>query len=213
MTTTVTLARHGRTSWHEGNRYTGSSDIGLDDVGHQQAAALAATQRGGEAPDALYASDLLRAQQTAAAVAAVTGLVVHTEPRLRELDFGVAEGRTLAELRAADPNAVAAFERDPVAHHLPGGEHPEAAADRAERALRAIVDRHPDQNVLVICHNTLMRLLVCRLTGIPLRTYRTALRGPEPTATTRVSFDAGGTATIDHYNRTVSRDHYSRTAS
>jgi probable phosphoglycerate mutase len=58
-----------------------------------------------------------------------------------------------------------------------------------------------------------MRLLVCRLTGIPLRAYRTVLRGPEPTATTRLSFGAGGTVTIDHYNRPVSRDHYSRTAS
>ncbi|MBB5789551.1 histidine phosphatase family protein [Jiangella mangrovi] len=213
MTTTITLARHGRTAWHEGNRYTGSSDVGLDDVGHQQAAALAAAQRGADVPDALYASDLLRAQQTAAAVAAVTGLAVHTDPRLRELDFGAAEGRTLAQLRAADPDAVAAFEHDPVAHHHPGGEHPEAAADRAQRALLDVVDRHPDQNVLVICHNTLMRLLVCRLTGIPMRTYRTALRGPEPTATTRLAFGAGGTVTLDHYNHAVSLDHYNRTAS
>ncbi|WP_053204054.1 histidine phosphatase family protein [Jiangella muralis] len=213
MTTTITLARHGRTTWNEGSRYIGSSDLKLDDVGHQQAAVLAAAQRGADAPDALYASDLLRARQTAAAVAAVTGLAVHTDPRLRELDFGAAEGRTLAELRAIDPDAVAAFELDPVAHHLPGGEHPEAAADRAERALREAVDRHPDQNVLVICHNTLMQLVVCRLAGIPLRTYRTALRGPEPTATIRISFGAGGTVTLDHYNHTVTRGHYLRTAS
>jgi 2,3-bisphosphoglycerate-dependent phosphoglycerate mutase len=201
MITTIVLARHGRTPWHDGNRYTGSSDIGLDDVGHQQAAALAAAHRD-HPPDALYASDLLRARQTAAAVAAATGLTVRADPRLRELDFGAAEGRTLAELRGTDPDAVAAFERDPVACHLPGGEHPEAAADRAEQALREIAARHPGENVLVACHNTLMRLVVCRLIGIPLRAYRTVLRGPDPTSTTRLDFaPATGTVTLDHYNQ------------
>ncbi|TDD69301.1 histidine phosphatase family protein [Jiangella aurantiaca] len=205
MTTTITLLRHGRTPWHEGNRYTGSSDIGIDEVGRAQAETLAAWAKD-EPPDALYASDLLRSQQTAAAVAAVTGLAVHTDPRLRELDFGHAEGRTLAELRATDPDAAAAFVRDPVTHHLPGGEHPEAAADRAEQALREIAARHPDQQVLVVCHNTLMRLVVCRLTGIPLRSYRTVLRGLDPTATTQLSFDAAsGVVTLDHYNQAPRR--------
>ncbi len=201
MTTIITLARHGRTPWHEGNRYTGSSDIGIDDVGRAQAGALAAHVKD-DPPDALYASDLLRARQTAAAVVEVTGLDVHVDPRLRELDFGDAEGRTLAELRADDPDTAAAFERDPVAHHLPGGEHPEAAAGRAEQALREIAARHPDQHVLVVCHNTLMRLVVCRLVGIPLRSYRTVLRGPDPTATTRLALSAGeGSAMLVHYNQ------------
>lgn len=199
MTTTITLARHGRTPWHEGNRYTGSSDIGIDEVGRAQAEVLAAHAKE-HPPDTLYASDLLRARQTAGAVADATGLEIRVDPRLRELDFGHAEGRTLAELRSTDPGIVEAFVRDPVAHHLPGGEHPEAAADRAERALREIAARHPDQRVLVICHNTLMRLVVCRLTGIPLRSYRTVLRGPDPTSTTQLSFDATAVV-LDHYNQ------------
>lgn len=203
MTTTITLARHGRTPWHEGNRYTGSSDIGIDDVGRAQAEVLAAHAKE-HPPAALFASDLLRSRQTAAAVADVTGLDVQVDPRLRELDFGHAEGRTLAEVRADDPEAAAAFVRDPVAHHLPGGEHPEAAADRAEQALREIAARHPDQHVLVVCHNTLMRLVVCRLTGIPLRAYRTVLRGPDPTATTQLSF-TDEVVMLDHYNQAPRR--------
>ncbi|WP_116952809.1 histidine phosphatase family protein [Jiangella endophytica] len=199
MTTTITLARHGRTPWHEGNRYTGSSDIGIDEVGQAQAEVLAAHAKE-HPPDALYASDLLRARQTAGAVADATGLEVRVDARLRELDFGHAEGRTLAELRTTDPDAAEAFVRDPVAHHLPGGEHPEAAAGRAERALREIAARHPGQRVLVVCHNTLMRLVVCRLTGIPLRAYRTVLRGPDPTATTQLSFGPSAVM-LDHYNQ------------
>ncbi|WP_051426164.1 histidine phosphatase family protein [Jiangella gansuensis] len=198
--TLVTLARHGRTPWHEGNRYTGSSDIGIDDVGRRQAAALADWAVRAR-PDALYASDLQRSRETAGAVAAATGLTVAVDARLRELDFGAAEGKMLSELRAVEPETVERFLRDPVEHHLPGGEHPEAGADRAEKALREIAARHPGQHVLVVGHNTMIRLVLCRLVGIPLRAYRTALRGPEPTATTALTFAADGTVTLEYYNR------------
>lgn len=199
--TTITLARHGRTPWHEGNRYTGSSDISIDDVGRRQAQALAAWA-GRTGTDALYSSTMLRTRQTAEPVALATGLSVHTDARLCELDFGDAEGRTLAELRAEHPRAVELFERDPAAHHLPGGEHPERAADRATTALREIAERHPGRDVLVICHNTLIRLIVCRFVGIPLAAYRTALRGMEPIATTRLTLRSDATVTLEYYNRT-----------
>lgn len=200
--TTVTLARHGRTPWHEGNRYTGSSDIGIDDAGLAQAQALAGWARDA-GPDAVYTSTLLRARQTAEPVARALGLALHTDERLCELDFGAAEGLTLAELRARDPRAVELFERDPVVHHLPGGEPPDHAAERAETALRIIAGRHPGRHVLVICHNTLIRLVLCRLLGIPLNAYRTALRGMEPAATTQLSLPPVGTVMLDHYNRVL----------
>lgn len=199
--TTITLARHGRTPWHEGNRYTGSSDIGIDDVGRRQARALAAWV-GHTGTDVLYASTMLRARQTAEPVAEATGLSVHADERLCELDFGDAEGRTLAELRAEDPHAIERFERDPAAHHLPGGEHPERAADRATTALREVAEQHSGRDVFVICHNTLIRLIVCRFVGIPLAAYRTALRGMEPTATTRLTLRSDATVTLEYYNRT-----------
>ena len=198
--TAVTLVRHGQTPWHHGNRYTGSSDISIDDVGREQAQALAAWARRVR-PDGLYASTMLRAQQTAAPVAAALGLDVRTDERLRELDFGAAEGRTLNELRATDPVAVAAFLADAADGHLPGGEHPASAADRAHAALAEIVDRHRGENILVVCHNTLIRLIVCRAVRIPLGTYRTALRGIAPTAATQLSYRDDGTVTLEYYNR------------
>ncbi|NED98002.1 histidine phosphatase family protein [Phytoactinopolyspora alkaliphila] len=203
--TTLTLARHGRTPWHEGNRYTGSSDIGIDDVGQQQARALAIWAADAK-PHHVYASTMLRARQTAQPVGETLGLDVTTDARLCELDFGEAEGHTLDELRVTHPRAVELFLQDPSAHHLPGGEHPEDAATRATSALTEIAGRHPGQDVLVICHNTLIRLIVCRYLGVPLSAYRTALRGMAPTATTQLSVRAGGTVTLEYYNRTPS-DH------
>lgn len=198
--TTVTLTRHGRTAWHDGNRYTGSSDLDIDEQGRRQAERLArwATRT---RPDLIYASTMRRARQTAEPVAAALGLHFNTDDRLRELDFGAAEGRTLGELRVATPRAVELFEYDAAAYHLPGGEHPERAADRATEALFEISARHPGQHVLVISHNTLIRLMVCRFLGIPLGRYRTALRGMEPTAITRLSFGPDSRVTLDHYNQ------------
>ncbi|PSL02837.1 putative phosphoglycerate mutase [Haloactinopolyspora alba] len=198
--TTVTLVRHGRTPWHEDNRYTGSSDIGIDDEGVRQAQVLAAWARR-TGPSAVYASPMTRTRQTAAPVARALGLAVHTDARLREVDYGEAEGRTLAEMRVTHPRSVELFEHDAAAHHLPGGEHPEDAADRACTALREIAGRHSGENVLVVAHNTLIRLVVCAYVGIPLGMYRVALRAVTPTATTQLSFRPDGAVTLDHYNQ------------
>ncbi|GIF74671.1 histidine phosphatase family protein [Asanoa siamensis] len=182
--TTVVLARHGRTAWHEPTRYTGRSDVPLDEVGVAQAAGLA-EWAAGQGFAALACSQLTRARQTAAAV---PGLTATVDDRLRELDFGVAEGRTLDELRAADPEMVARFVADPAAGHFPGGEHPADAAARGLAALTALATAYPTEKVLVVAHSTLIRLVVCTVLGVPLAEYRRKLPVLDPTATTTLRF-------------------------
>ncbi|NUR47921.1 MAG: histidine phosphatase family protein [Hamadaea sp.] len=185
---TVVLVRHGRTAWHHPNRYTGRSDIPLDEVGEQQATALArwATGRGFTA---LAASDLVRAVATAMPVAAATGLHLRTDPRLRELDFGDAEGATLDEM---DPDVAAAFRRDPVAHHLPHGEHPADAVRRFQSGL-ADVTAAAQGTALVVCHSTIIRLVVCAALGLPLAEYRRRLPSLAPTGTVVLGLSDDGT--------------------
>ena len=182
--TTVVLARHGRTAWHHPTRYTGRSDVPLDEVGVTQATRLA-EWAAGQPFAALACSQLVRARQTAAAVAGLTPLV---DPRLRELDFGVAEGHTLAELRTDDAAMVARFEADPVAGHFPGGEPPGEAADRALAALTDLAAAYPGQRILVVAHSTLIRLVVCAVLGVPLAEYRRKLPALDPAATTTLRF-------------------------
>ena len=91
--TTLLLARHGETDWNRELRIQGSSDIGLNDLGRAQAHALAQELEHVEL-DAIYSSDLSRAQATAAAVAASHGLEVRLDARLRERSFGSWEGLT-----------------------------------------------------------------------------------------------------------------------
>jgi len=195
MRTTVVLARHGRTEWHHGNRYTGSTDLPIDEVGHQQAKYLKEWAED-FAPDALWSSPMLRARQTAAPTAEVLGLTPVLDERLREVDFGSAEGMRLGEM----PPAVAkAFELDPVGWHFPGGENPIAAADRVEQAFHQIGREHVGQKVLVVAHNTLIRLLVCRVLGLELREYRRLLPALGPAALVRLRWQ-DGTVGLEAFN-------------
>lgn len=171
MTTTLLLTRHGQTIWHAENRYAGVSDIGLTDEGRKQADALASwatTHR----PDAIWTSPLSRAIATAEPAARALGREPHLEPDLRECDFGVVEGRTLAEFAAEVPDAAEAFRADPVAYPFPGAEDPREAAARGAAALRRIAVGHPGERVLVVAHNTLLRLVLCTMLGIPVAEYR-----------------------------------------
>ncbi|MFI6578729.1 histidine phosphatase family protein [Nocardiopsis sp. NPDC050513] len=195
--TDLVLARHGETTWHADNRYAGSSDVALTARGHAQAEALA-SWADGAGLDAVWCSTLSRARETALLSARAIGAPPHADERLRELDFGEAEGRTAAEMERLFPERRAAFTADPVAHHLPGGEDPRLAVKRALSCFDDIVDRYPEGRVLVIAHSTLIRLVLCHVLGVPLREYRRLLPTVRNTALTTLSVTGGRTALIDY---------------
>lgn len=169
----VVLVRHGETVWHKENRYAGRSDVALTPRGEAQALVLA-RWAGSAGLDAVWSSPLSRARRTAQPAAAAAALPLEIDERLVELDFGRGEGKTSVEMKAEFPAERNAFEADPARHFLPGGEDPEAAADRGLLALADIAAALPEQGrALVVAHNTLIRLLLCRMLGVPLSRYRT----------------------------------------
>lgn len=204
--TRVLLARHGQTSWHKPERYAGSSDIPLDEVGQAQAAALA-RQAASILPTTLASSPLVRATATAEPVAEATELPVRIDHRLRELHFGIAEGRSIASLREQDPDVVARFLIDPALHHFPGGEPPVDGAHRITAAIRDLVAADPGGTILVVGHGTLIRLLLCTLLGIPLRDYRRRFPRVDSVALTELRYPAGddGAVGLITYNAPVTR--------
>src|SRR3954471_7990952 len=102
--TTILLARHGETDWNLQRRVQGHSDTPLNETGRAQALALAETLDGAEL-DAIYASDLERAYDTAQFVAQRKGLPVTPLPELRERNFGTWEGLTDSEILERFPQA------------------------------------------------------------------------------------------------------------
>ncbi|GHB47631.1 phosphoglycerate mutase [Streptomyces viridiviolaceus] len=172
MTLHVVFVRHGESVWHAENRYAGGTDIALTERGYAQARALA--EWAGQAGlTAVWASPQVRSQETARGSATHTGLPLEVDPRLRELDFGIAEGLTRDEMSRRFPDHLAAFQDDPVRNHFPKGEDPLAATDRYLAFLADLKAAHPEGGrVLVVAHSTAIRLTLCRLLGLPLRSYR-----------------------------------------
>jgi broad specificity phosphatase PhoE len=180
------LTRHAETVWHKENRYAGVSDIDLTPHGVQQAERLAGWVRT-RTIDAVVCSPVRRARETAAPSALAAGVEIEVEDDLREVGFGIAEGRTLAEL---DPDVVARFRVDPVAHPFPGAEQPTAAAQRCAAALRRIGAHHGQDTVLVVAHNTLLRLGLCVLLGLPVARYRFVFPRLDNVAVTEIALPA-----------------------
>ncbi|WP_375490808.1 histidine phosphatase family protein [uncultured Jatrophihabitans sp.] len=189
--THLTLVRHGQTVWHADNRYAGhASDVDLTDEGVQQATDLAqwvATQHF----DAVVTSPVRRAVETARPSATVLGKTLKVVDALREVDFGVAEGRTIDELRDLDADMVRRFRADPVAHPFPGAESFDVAAERAAHALRTIAREHLGGKVLVVAHNTLLRIAMCALLELPVTRYRVLFPQLENAAITELVVPAG----------------------
>lgn len=170
--TRIVLVRHGETVWHSDNRYAGSTNVNLTPTGILQSERLAAWARHAGI-SAVWSSPLSRARMTAQPAANILNLPLQLDKRLAELDFGRCEGLTDAEMKAQFPAERAAFKRNPVIHHLPGGEDPVLAAQRATAALVDIAAASPGGRILVVAHNTLIRLVLCKLLEIPLSRYRT----------------------------------------
>lgn len=144
--TIVILARHGETDWNAGKRWQGWADPPLNDRGRAQAAALAARLR--DTPfDAVYTSDLRRAHETAAIVAAPHGVPVVADPGLREIDVGSWSGLTNAEIE------------ERFGGERPDGETREQHRARVRAAAERLVTAHPDERILLVSHGGTMRAL------------------------------------------------------
>ncbi len=163
------LVRHGQTAWNAEQRYQGQTDTPLDDTGHRQAAAVGERLRH-ERIDVVYASDLERAHQTAAAIIAHHDLTIQPEIRLRELSFGVWEGLTRSEIAVQHAASWQAYRSDPHNAVIPNAEGMERGLVRVAAALDEIVARHrkqPDvESVLLVSHGGTLRLMVAHLLGL-----------------------------------------------
>lgn len=121
---------------------------------------------------AVYSSPLLRARQTAEAIALPHGLDVQTIADLTEVDVGQWEGRTWEEVQREWPEAHAAYMNDPGSVPYLGGESFQQVQQRAEPALRQLLDAHVGQMIAVVTHNVVNRVLLAPLLGMPLKFAR-----------------------------------------
>jgi 2,3-bisphosphoglycerate-dependent phosphoglycerate mutase len=154
--TEILLVRHGETDWNRDGRFQGWADPPLNERGREQARALARTLAG-ERIDAVYASDLRRARETAEILAEPHGAPVVVDADLREIDVGSWSGLTRAEIEERFPGAD---------HH--DGESREAHQARVVAAVERLARDHPGERILLVSHGGSLRALRRHSIGEPL---------------------------------------------
>jgi len=168
--TELILVRHGETDMNRELRFQGHVDVALNAVGLEQARRLA-QRLGAETAHRLYASDLLRAQQTARPVAQQMRLESMVEPALREQSFGLVDGMRVDDIKAQHPQAWAAWLRFHEDYGMPGGETTRQFHARVMDAVNRLAAGHRGETLVVVTHGGVLDMI-----------YRTArslgLNGP-----------------------------------
>jgi probable phosphoglycerate mutase len=146
--TRILLVRHGQSEWNAVGRWQGQADSPLSDQGRLQAREAA---RAVGAVDAVWASDLQRAVETATIIAEEIGVgPVVVDPALRERDAGEFSGLTRPEIEERFPGYLAAHRRPP------SWEPDDHLLARALGALHRIAGEVPGGDVLVVTHGGLV---------------------------------------------------------
>ncbi|MGA4993538.1 bifunctional RNase H/acid phosphatase [Nonomuraea bangladeshensis] len=201
IATSLLLLRHGETELSLERRFSGLGDPELTPNGLSQAEAAAVRlSREPYRPEVIVSSPLKRARQTAAAVAARTGLDVEVDDELREADFGEWEGHTFTEVQRRWPAELTAWLADPEAAP-PGGESFAVAARRVQAAGERLVERYEGKTVLAVSHVTPIKMLLRLALMAPLESlYRMHL---DLACLSLIEYYADGPAVVKSFNDTA----------
>jgi len=159
------LVRHGLTQWNEEKRYLGNTDIPLNKIGKQQAIALAHALRE-EHFEQIYSSTLQRALDTAAVIKANRKISLITDPRLREINFGVFEGLTFSEAKTQYPTMLSAW-LDNYDQPPDEGELFSSLTERVCSFLGDLKMIEAPQTKLIVSHGGCLREIIRLLLGQP----------------------------------------------
>ncbi|PKN68907.1 MAG: histidine phosphatase family protein [Deltaproteobacteria bacterium HGW-Deltaproteobacteria-12] len=163
------LIRHGETIWNKEGRVQGTSDIELSAAGLDQARKLALSLKGCSI-DAIHASPLKRAFQTAEIINTFHQKDIEVHSELTEMDQGDFEGLTFKELMAREKDFLRRWTTDPVSVKMPQGESLAELQERAWQPIQKIIAG--EKNALVVSHNFTIAVILCRLRKISLAEFR-----------------------------------------
>jgi probable phosphoglycerate mutase len=171
LATRIIAIRHGETAWNVNTRLQGHLDIELNTKGLWQAGQVAQALAD-EPIDAVYASDLRRAWQTALAIADATGAPLVAMPGLRERGFGTFEGKTYAEIAAEWPEQSELWRKRVPDWAPPGGESLVALRERVASTVDALAAQHIGGQIVLVAHGGVMDMLYRLATGQELTAPR-----------------------------------------
>jgi broad specificity phosphatase PhoE len=157
--------RHGETVYNRAGRIQGQAESELSALGRRQNEAVAGVLAD-RACDAVFASPLVRARESAQCIAAKLGLEVRTEPRLMEIHAGIFQGHSWTEIDAKFPAEAARWRSEDADFRIPGGESRRDLMQRAAEAFRAIRESGC-RSVVVVAHGGSLSAAFKALLEIP----------------------------------------------
>nr|MBC7244886.1 histidine phosphatase family protein [Chloroflexota bacterium] len=169
--TRIILIRHGQTAWNKEERIRGQVDIPLDEVGLMQAEATAARIAEEWKPVAIYSSPLLRAVQTAQAIAQKFNLDVQLVSGINDMNFGQWQGLPYDEVEQRWPELARAWLKEPHTVTFPDGENLAMVRQRSMNALNQLIECHPNDVIAIVAHTVVNRVLLCAVLGLDNSDY------------------------------------------
>lgn len=169
--TELLFIRHGETDWNRRQCFQGQLDVPLNANGLEQARRLGERLKA-EPHDALFSSDLSRAQQTAAPVAAAWRLQPVLVPGLREQRFGEWEGLDFPTIQARFAGLWPLWLEQDADFAVPGGESLHQFHTRVLAAVKDLAGQHPGQRLAVVTHGGVLDMLWRTANGVSLTGLR-----------------------------------------
>lgn len=165
--TRIYLIRHGQVAGFDEPRYNGQADVALTDYGIEQYHRI--KERLMETKiSACYTSDLTRCTAGAGIICHAFGIEPVALRELRELNIGLWEGKTWQEIRTLWPEEWKARLADLVNYRMPEGENLLDVEARVMPVINEAVGRHKGQEILVVAHGGVNRIVLLRAIGAPL---------------------------------------------
>jgi len=146
--------------------FSGHSDPRLTALGRTQASAVA-ERLSRERVHRVVSSDLARARETAAPIAASLGLPADADARFREMHYGEWEGKTQEVITAEYGTEWEALTKPTADFRAPGGESLQELRERVHDGYLDVVRAHPDETVVVVAHGNAIQMLLGALLGLP----------------------------------------------
>ena len=164
----IYLVRHGQVVGHERHPVYGHTDVEITQIGRLQMENLAERLRLTDLK-AIYSSDLKRSAIGGRIIGCYHDVPHHELPDLREMHFGDWEGLTLADLHELFPKKLDRRKNDIVNFRPPGlGESIGELSQRVMACLQGILERHEDEDILLIGHGGVNRVILCHALGLSL---------------------------------------------
>ncbi len=169
--TNMIIVRHGETEWNKEHIFQGQMDSPLSELRRKQAAATASVLAD-EQINAVYASDLGRAVETAKIISAPHELDVITDERLRERHLGVFQGLNKKDIQTRFPDVVDHYRSGDPDHVIPQGESSRQRYDRSIACLRELAAKHAGDTILIVTHGGVLRGFLEMLLDLPMNGRR-----------------------------------------